>query len=48
MTYDPLGKRFLVTSNADGTVRVIDEATRAVVQRIAVPKAHGIVAVGLR
>ena len=46
-TFDPLGRRLLVTSNADGAVRVIDLASRAVVQRIDVPSAHGIVAVGV-
>lgn len=47
-TYDPLGDRLLVTSTADGMVRVIDRATRLVVQQVAVPKAHGIVAIGMR
>jgi len=47
-TYDPLLDRLLVTSNADDSVRVIDLRTRAVTQTIAVTKAHGIVAVGLR
>lgn len=46
-TFDPLRQRLLVTSNADGAVRVIDLATRAVVQRIDVPTPHGIVAVGV-
>jgi len=36
-----------VTSNVDGMVNVIDRQTRKVVQKIAVPKAHGIVSVGL-
>ncbi len=47
-TYDPLGDRLLVTSNKDGMVRVIDRKTREVVQKIAVPMAHGIVAMGVR
>lgn len=47
-TYDPLGDRLLVTSNRDGMVRVIDRASRTVVQQVAVPKAHGIVAIGMR
>ncbi|MEK7860013.1 MAG: beta-propeller fold lactonase family protein [Chloroflexota bacterium] len=46
-TYDPLGQRILTTSNVDGMVNVIDWKTRKVVQKIAVPKAHGIVAVGI-
>lgn len=47
-TFDPLGKRLLVTSNKDGMVRAIDLGTREVVQKIRVPMAHGIVAIGLR
>lgn len=46
-TYDPLGGRLLTTSNIDGMVNVIDWETRQIVQKIAVPKAHGIVAVGI-
>ena len=46
-TYDPIGKRLLVTTNADSAVRVIDLATRAVVQKLDVPAPHGIVAIGL-
>lgn len=46
-TYDPLGDRVLVTSNVDGQVNVIDWKTHKVVQKIAVPKPHGIVAVGI-
>lgn len=48
ITYDPLGERVLVTSNVDGMVNVIDRQTRKVVQKVAVPKAHGIVSVGIR
>jgi DNA-binding beta-propeller fold protein YncE len=44
-TYDPEGDRLLTTTNADGMVNVIDVKTRAVVQKVAVPKAHGIGAV---
>ncbi|MBI2323441.1 MAG: hypothetical protein HYU87_00525 [Chloroflexi bacterium] len=47
MTYDPIGERVLVTSNVDGMVNVIDRQTRRVVQKVAVPKAHGIVSVGI-
>ena len=47
MTYDPLGDRVLATSNIDGSVNVIDVKTRQVVQKVAVPKAHGIVAIGI-
>ena len=47
MTYDPLGDRVLATSNIDGMVNVIDVKTRAVVQKVRVPKAHGIVAIGI-
>jgi len=46
-TYDPLGQRVLVTSNVDGMVNAIDWNTHKVVQKIAVPKAHGIAAVGI-
>ncbi len=44
-TYDPEGGRLLTTTNVDGMVNVIDVKTRAVVQKVAVPKAHGIGAV---
>jgi YVTN family beta-propeller protein len=47
MTYDPVGERVLFTSNVDGQVNVIDWNTHKVVQKIAVPKPHGIVAVGI-
>lgn len=47
MTYDPTGDRVLATSNIDGMVNVIDVKTRQVLQKVPVPKAHGIVAVGL-
>ena len=47
MTYDPIGDRVLATSNVDGMVNVIDAKTRQVVQKVAVPKAHGIVAIGV-
>jgi len=47
MTYDPLGDRVLATSNIDGMVNVIDVKTRQVVQKVPVPKAHGIVAIGI-
>ena len=47
MTYDPLGDRVLATSNIDGMVNVIDAKTRQVVQKVSVPKAHGIVAIGV-
>ncbi len=47
ITYDPVGERVLVTSNVDGMVNVIDRRTRKVVQKVAVPKAHGIVVVGI-
>ncbi|MGH2500366.1 MAG: beta-propeller fold lactonase family protein, partial [Candidatus Limnocylindria bacterium] len=47
-TYDPVGDRVLATSNVDGMVNVIDVRTRQVVQKVAVPKPHGIVAVGIR
>lgn len=46
-TYDPEGDRLLTTTNVDGMVNVIDVKTRAVVQKVAVPKAHGIGAVGI-
>ncbi len=46
-SYDPLGDRVLVTSNKDGNIWVIDRTSRLVVQTVAVPAAHGIVAVGL-
>ena len=46
-TYDPEGGRLLTTTNADGMVNVIDVKTRAVVQKVPVPKAHGIGAVAL-
>src|SRR6058998_812374 len=44
-TYDPEGGRLLTTTNVDGMVNVIDLKTRAVVQKLVVPKAHGIGAV---
>ncbi len=44
-TYDPEGDRLLTTTNVDGMVNVIDVKTRAVVQKLPVPKAHGIGAV---
>lgn len=44
-TYDPEGDRLLTTTNVDGMVNVIDVKTRAVVQKLAVPKPHGIGAV---
>lgn len=47
-TYDPEGDRLLVTTNVDGMVNVINFKTRAVVQKIPVTKAHGIVSVGIR
>jgi YVTN family beta-propeller protein len=47
-TYDPEGGRLLVTTNVDGMVNVIDVKTRAVVQKVPVTKAHGIVSVGIR
>ena len=46
-TYDPLGNRLLTTTNADSAVRVIDLATRTVVQKLDVPAPHGIVAIGI-
>ena len=47
ITYDPIGERVMVTSNVDGQVNVIDAKTRKIVQKIAVPRAHGIVSVGI-
>jgi YVTN family beta-propeller protein len=44
-TYDPEGDRLLTTTNVDGMVNVIDVKTRTVVQKVSVPKAHGIGAV---
>jgi DNA-binding beta-propeller fold protein YncE len=44
-TYDPEGERLLTTTNVDGMVNIIDIKTRAVVQKVPVPKAHGIGAV---
>jgi len=44
-TYDPEGDRLLTTTNVDGMVNVIDVKTREVVQKVPVPKAHGIGAV---
>jgi YVTN family beta-propeller protein len=41
-TYDPEGDRLLTTTNVDGMVNVIDVKTRSVVQKVPVPKAHGI------
>lgn len=46
-SYDPLGQRILLTTNVDGMVNVIDVNTRQVVQKVAVPTGHGIVAVGI-
>ena len=46
-TYDPEGARLLLTTNIDGMVNVIDVNTRLVVQKVGVPTAHGIVAVGI-
>ncbi len=46
-TYDPLGERILLTTNVDGMVNVIDANTKLVVQKIAVPTAHGIASVGI-
>src|SRR5204863_430120 len=37
-TYDPEGDRLLTTTNVDGMVNVIDVKTRAVVQKVSVPK----------
>lgn len=47
MTYDPIGERVMITSNVDGQLNVIDWNTRKIVQKIAVPRAHGIVSVGI-
>lgn len=47
MTYDPMGERVLLTSNVDGMVNVIDWNTHKIVQKLPVPKPHGIVSVGL-
>lgn len=47
-TYDPLGGRLLVTSNAANEVAVIDLTTKAVLQRLSIAAPHGIVAVGIR
>jgi YVTN family beta-propeller protein len=44
-TYDPEGNRLLTTTSVDGMVNVIDVKTRAVVQKVPVPKAHGIGAI---
>jgi DNA-binding beta-propeller fold protein YncE len=44
-TYDPEGGRLLTTTWADGMVNIIDVKTRLVVQKVPVPKAHGIGAV---
>ena len=46
-TYDPIGSRLLVTSNAVDQLAVIDLASRQVVQRLTVKAPHGIVAIGL-
>jgi DNA-binding beta-propeller fold protein YncE len=46
-TYDPEGDRILVTTNVDGMVNVIDMKPREVVQQLPVPKAHGIVSIGV-
>lgn len=46
-TYDPEGGRILVTTNVDGMANVIDFRTRQVIQKVPVPKAHGIVSVGI-
>lgn len=46
-TYDPVGERVLLTSNVDGMVNVIDWNTHRILQKIPVPKPHGIVSVGL-
>jgi beta-xylosidase len=39
------GRFWLTTTNVDGMVNIIDVKTRAVVQKVPVPKAHGIGAV---
>jgi YVTN family beta-propeller protein len=46
-TYDPLGERILLTTNVDGMVNIIDVNTKLVVQKVPVPAAHGIAAVGI-
>ncbi len=46
-TFDPLGDRLLTTTNVDGMVNVIDVRTRQVLQKVPVPKPHGIAAVGV-
>lgn len=46
-TYDPIGKRILVTTTVPGEVSVLDLASRQIVQTVKVTTAHGIVAVGL-
>jgi YVTN family beta-propeller protein len=46
-TFDPEGGRLLTTTNVDGMVNVIDVSTRSVIQKVAVPKPHGIGAVPL-
>jgi DNA-binding beta-propeller fold protein YncE len=46
-TYDPVGERVLLTSNVDGMVNVIDWNTHKIVQKVPVPRPHGIVSVGL-
>ena len=46
-SYDPLGERVLLTTNVDGMVNVIDVNTKQVIQKIAVPTAHGIASVGI-
>ena len=43
--YDPEGERLLTTTNVDGMVNVIDVRTHEVLQKVPVPKAHGIGAV---
>ena len=40
--YDPEGERLLTTTNVDGMVNVIDVRTHEVLQKVPVPKAHGI------
>jgi YVTN family beta-propeller protein len=46
-TYDPLGRRLLTTSNVDGMINVIDLDTRQLIEKVPVPKPHGIVSVGI-
>jgi YVTN family beta-propeller protein len=46
-TYNPLANQLLTTSNADGMVNVIDAASTEVLQKVPVPKPHGIVAIGM-